>query len=167
MLSRFRPPQERGAQLPSGICRGHLVRLAAFAPVILVIVAVAALTILCRGLLVDASAGRPVAVGTLPVVLVAGGFLLASGSLILLQSFRIAARVAGPEHRLAQALQRIRTGDIAFRVHLRRGDLLSGLARECNELLDWMNANPPPGASTGGDIVEVEAEEPAHAELVP
>jgi hypothetical protein len=124
-------------------------------PVVLLLAAVVALTVYCRGLLVDASEGRQVVIGTLPVMLVAGSFLLASASLVVLQSLRMAARVAGPEYRLQQALQRIRAGDISFRVHLRRGDLLCGLARECNELLDWMNDNPPEGARTGGDIVDV------------
>ena len=78
---------------------------------------------------------------------------------------RLAGRVAGPEYRLRRALQRIRTGDLGFRVNLRRGDLLAGLAQECNELLDWLNANPPRGAHTGTDIVEVaEFAEPAAEE---
>lgn len=69
---------------------------------------------------------------------------------------RAAGRVAGPEHRLVAAMRRIRGGDLAFRVHLRRGDLLTPLARECNELLEWLNANPPAGVVTGGDLVAMD-----------
>jgi len=138
-------------------------------PVALMAVAVTVLTLYCRSLLVEAAAGQQVTVGTLPLVLVAGGFLVASASVVLLQSTRVVNRVAGPELRLARALQRIREGDLSFRVHLRRGDLLTDLARECNALLDWLNTNPPNGCVTGGDVVEVAtetAEEPL-AEVAP
>lgn len=131
-------------------------RLAMAAPVVLMFGAILVLTLYFRGLLVAAVAGRPVVIDGLPLLLVAGGFLTASASVVLLQSMRVAARVAGPELRLVRALQRIRSGDLSFRVHLRRGDLLTDLARECNEVLDWLNTNPPEGARTGGDIVQVE-----------
>jgi hypothetical protein len=32
---------------------------------------------------------------------------------------------------------------------------LTGLARDCNELLDWLNQNPPSGAHTGNDVHEL------------
>ena len=35
---------------------------------------------------------------------------------------------------------------------------------ERNELLDWLNENPPQGARTGGDIIEIEAEREERAE---
>lgn len=133
-------------------------RLAMGAPVVLMFGAILVLTCYFRGLLAAAAAGRPVVIDGLPLLLVAGGFLTASASVVLLQSMRVAARVAGPELRLVRALQRIRSGDLSFRVHLRRGDLLADLARECNEVLDWLNRNPPAGARTGGDIVLVEEE---------
>ncbi|MFO1077671.1 MAG: hypothetical protein U1E73_08085 [Planctomycetota bacterium] len=74
-------------------------------------------------------------------------------------AWRAATRVAGPEYRLVLAMQRIRRGDLSFRVHLRRGDLLVPLARECNELLEWLNRNPPQGAVTGGDLVAVHGQD--------
>ncbi|MBZ0154156.1 MAG: hypothetical protein K8J09_21735 [Planctomycetes bacterium] len=86
-------------------------------------------------------------------------FLVTVVAVVLAQGLRMAERVAGPEHRLRAALQRIRSGDVGFRVTLRRGDPLQELARECNALLDWLNHNPPAGARTGTDIVEVGAEE--------
>ena len=163
MSSSVRRPHARSFWLPPTIGSGRLARLALVAPIVLMVSAVAVLTLYCRSLLLEAVAGQPVTVGSVPLVLVAGGFLLASASVVLLQSMRIAARVAGPELRLARAMQRIRRGDVSFRVHLRRGDLLSGLARECNLLLDWLNENPPHGARTGGDIVHVE--EPVASEV--
>ncbi|HEX6813221.1 MAG TPA: hypothetical protein VF384_16485 [Planctomycetota bacterium] len=121
------------------------------------LVCVVALTFYCTSLLQAAAAGRMVAIDEKVFVLVVGGFVAASAAVVGMQSVRISNRVSGPESRLLQALQRIRTGDVGFRITLRRGDLLVALADECNELLDWLNRNPPNGAHTGGDIVEVRA----------
>ncbi len=154
MSSRLPRSNARSFQLPVGLLRGRLVRVALAMPVVAMVSAVLLLTLYCRSLLLDAATGGPVVIGDLPLLLVAGGFLAASASVVLLQSMRLAARVAGPEVRLVRALQRIRSGDLTFRVHLRRGDLLTGLARECNALLDWLNANPPTGSRTGTDIVQ-------------
>jgi nitrogen fixation/metabolism regulation signal transduction histidine kinase len=85
--------------------------------------------------------------------------LLVACLVVVVQGTRMAYRVAGPEHRLIQSLRRVRKGDLAFRVSLRRGDLLSGLAQECNELLDYLNTNPPSGAKTGTDVVDVAFED--------
>lgn len=142
--------------LPDASAGGRLVRLALVAPLVGLLVAVVALTFYCSSLLGAAAEGRVVAVGELPLLLLAGGFLLASGLTVVAQSLRVAHRVAGPEFRLCQAMQRIRSGDIAFRVDLRRGDLLTDLAHECNALLDWLNANPPSGVRRGGDVVCVD-----------
>ena len=159
MTSRVRGRNGRGFGLPRSLDGGRFEGLMIGVPVFLMVAAVAALTLYCRNLLVEAAAGQQVAIGSLPLLVIAGGFLFASASVVLLQSMRVVAKVAGPELRLARAMQRIRGGDISFRVHLRRGDLLTGLARECNELLDWLNENPPDGARTGGDVVQVEEEE--------
>ncbi|MEZ6038328.1 MAG: hypothetical protein R3F29_12665 [Planctomycetota bacterium] len=93
-------------------------------------------------------------------MLLAGAALLASLLLVVaLEVLREAGRYAAPEHTLRLAMQRIRAGDVGFRVGLRRGDPLTGLARECNELLEWLNVNRPPGVRGGGDIVEVAVED--------
>lgn len=42
-------------------------------------------------------------------------------------------------------MQRIRSGDVDFRVALRRGEPLSQLLHECNRLLEWLIRNPPGG----------------------
>jgi len=67
----------------------------------------------------------------------------------------VAHRFERPEQQVRLALQRIRQGDVGFRVSLRRGESLAGVAFECNELLDWLNVNPPAGVQTGGDIVDL------------
>ncbi len=83
-------------------------------------------------------------------------------AVVLVEVAGIARRLQWPEHKLRLALQRIRAGDVGFRVSLRRGDPLTGLARECNDVLEWLNANPPPGVRVGTDIVDmpVDDEEP-------
>lgn len=79
-------------------------------------------------------------------------------ALVVGQGLRVAHHLAGPEHQLCMALRRIRSGDLAFRVQLRAGDLLGSLASECNALLDWLNHNPPGGACTGSDVVRLSPE---------
>lgn len=140
--------------------RGRLLRLSVVVPCAAMLVGLAALVSYCRSLLQDAAAGREVVVGEWGFWLSVGGFLAMSMAVFLLQVVRLANRVAGPEHRLQRSLQRIRSGDLGFRITLRRGDLLTGLAKECNELIEWLNVNPPAGARTGGDVVEIEALEP-------
>jgi hypothetical protein len=99
---------QRRHLLPEGGQNRRLVRLALAAPLVVLLLVVVLLTWYCRTLLVDAAAGRAVVIGDLPLVLLAGGFLLASAAVVVAQSVRVAGRVAGPEYRLRQALQRIR-----------------------------------------------------------
>ena len=107
----------------------------------------------------EAAAGKPV--GSNPVLFwsVVAVFVVAVAIAIGCEAARLIERVTGPERRLCQALRRIRAGDLGFRITLRRGDLLHEVARECNELLDWLNANPPPGSRRGSDVYEVPVEE--------
>lgn len=144
-------------QPASASVRGNLLSLAVAVPATAMLATLIVLALYCRSLLSAAADGRTVIVGELGFWFVIGGFLAACACVVTLQSVRLATRVAGPEYRLRRALQRIRSGDVAFRIALRRGDLLGGLARECNDLLDWLNENPPQGARTGSDIVEVAA----------
>jgi len=131
---------------------GRLLWLALGVPLVGLLAVVVALTVYCHGLLDAAAAGRTATIGEVPLFLITSAFVFASVVIVAIQSLRVAGRVAGPEYRLRQALQRITAGDVAFRVDLRRGDLLTGLARDCNELLDWLNRNPPSGARTGNDV---------------
>lgn len=130
-------------------------RAARLLPMAMLAVAVVVITWFCRDMLLGAVAGEATVAAELPLYVAAGCFLLAAGAVVVLQSVQVAERVAGPEYRLVQSLRRIRGGDLSFRVHLRKGDLLGGLAQECNELLEWLNQNPPSGARTGSDLLEV------------
>ncbi|MBL8753262.1 MAG: hypothetical protein JNK15_08175 [Planctomycetes bacterium] len=135
--------------------RGRLLRLAILLPAVALMVGLVVLAAYCRSLLDAATRGEQTTIGTFGFWLVVGGFLLTCGAVVLLQSVRLAGRVAGPEYRLRRALQRIRSGDVGFRVTLRRGDLLGGIAHDCNALIDWLNANPPAGVQTGSDVVDL------------
>jgi hypothetical protein len=139
--------------------RGQLLRVSLVLPGALMAVSLLALLLWCRALLGAAAEGRPAVVGGFDFWLAVGGFFTACGAVVVVQSMRLASRVAGPELRLRRALQRIREHDIGFRVTLRRGDLLTELARDCNELLDWLNANPPAGVRTGSDVVAIDVAE--------
>lgn len=127
------------------------------APGLLMAASLVGLAAYCHALLAEAVAGQATTVGGFGFWVAVGGFFAACVGAIVWQCLRLAGRVAGPEYRLRRALQRIRAHDVAFRVTLRRGDLLTGLARECNELLDWLNQNPPVGTRVGGDVVDVES----------
>jgi len=104
----------------------------------------------------EAATERDVELPTLvPLFLAILGFTLAVAALVVFQALRFSHRIAGPAYRLVKSLERIRSGDISFRVNLRRGDHLSEVAAELNNLLDWLNENPPPGVKTGSDLVRV------------
>jgi hypothetical protein len=117
----------------------------------------AVMAMLCRFLLLEAGGHRPPFALDLPFYVGACVFLLAATAVVVVQTLRVSRRVSAPELRLIQSLRRIRSGDLAFRVHLRRGDLLTDLASECNALIDHLNANPPVGSLTGTDLLEIGA----------
>ncbi len=135
----------------------RLLGIASWLPACLVVAGFVGLSLYCRSLLDAAESGAPLAPSRFGFWLAIGGFLLAGVAVIFVQALRLAWHVAGPELRLCRSLQRIRSGDVGFRITLRRTDLLHGLARECNDLLQWLNENPPPGVRTGGDVVELES----------
>ncbi|MBL9076854.1 MAG: hypothetical protein JNL08_05085 [Planctomycetes bacterium] len=154
MRSHSRRSQDGGARPLAAVGQHASLVL----PALLVVVSALVLADSCRQQLTAAAAARPTVGESLPLVLLLFGFALAGAALVVVQAGRVAARVAGPERRLVEALRRMREGDLSFRVQLRRGDPLGAVARECNALLDWLNANPPAGARTGGDIVDVDLE---------
>jgi hypothetical protein len=127
--------------------------------------AVWALTWWCSAALDAATADGSAHAAAVPLHVAAACFLLAAGAVVLAQSSVLARRLAGPEYRVIQSLRRMRSGDLTFRLSLRRSDLLRDVADECNAVLDWLNANPPAGSRTGTDVVEVETVESELAEV--
>lgn len=151
----FRGREQRRIWLDGGASRHLLLRLSLTLPLAALFALVLLLTFFCHRMLCGIASGESGMQMSTAIFLSAGGFLVASMAVVVLQASRVAQRVAGPEYRLRQSLQRIRGGDISFRIHLRKGDMLVGLAQECNELLDWLNRCPPPGCKTGTDVFDV------------
>ncbi len=109
----------------------------------------------CHDLIEEAAASHIHVPTLVPLFVALLGFVAAATLVLWFQAMRLAQRLAGPAYRLVKSMERIRGGDISFRVHLRRGDHLTEVAAEMNSLLDWLNANPPRGVKTGGDLVRV------------
>ncbi len=84
----------------------------------------------------------------LPLFLTVVGFLFAAGLFLVVNAMKISHQVAGPMYRISQSLRRMRHGDLNFKVGLRKGDHLDEIAEELNLLLDALNDNPFPGATT-------------------
>ncbi len=132
------------------------VLVAVVGPALGVMVSIAVVAWFARQMLARGEAQEVDIDGLLPLFLVLLALAAIATILVFLQSSRSARRLIGPVHRINVAMQRIRQGDIAHRVHLRKNDELGQVAAELNKLLDWLNENPPAGAQTGGDVVEMD-----------
>lgn len=89
-------------------------------------------------------------------LVVSASVLVASLVVVLLvEVANFTRRFHRPEQQVRAAMQRIRAGDVGFRVALRRGEPLSRLLHECNGLLEWLNRNPPGGARVDADVFEI------------
>jgi hypothetical protein len=159
MMSIPRAQSRRQTLVPSTGGGSPLARIVLLIPALGLVAAVLVLVFVWRGMFADAVAGRPAALGEAPLVWTLALFVLTSAGVLVVQAGHGAARVAGPEYRLRQALRRIRGGDFAFRVQLRRGDPLGGLASECNLLLDWLAERAPERARIADDVVDLVARE--------
>lgn len=123
---------------------GRLARIALAVPGVVLCGTLVVLLCYCRELLRCAAAGERIVVGELGFWFVVGGFLATCTGVAVLQARRLGRLVAGPEHRLRRSLQRLRAGDYDFRVRLRNGDLLAGLAEECDALRAAMQQREAP-----------------------
>lgn len=85
-----------------------------------------------------------------PLSIAMACFLLMSSAFLFVTSLKMSNKIAGPAYRLRKSMERMRGGDFAFTVRLRPGDQLQDLCDELNRVLDWLNANPPPGVQTRG-----------------
>ncbi len=117
---------------------------------------ITAVALLSRQLLVNSLHEDVTLEQIYPLLAAVVGFLVVCCSVVAIQGLRLTHRVAGPAYRIRTSLERIRAGDVAFRLTLRRGDCLRDVAEEVNRLLDWLNENPPQGVRTGGDLVTVD-----------
>ena len=129
---------------------------ASIVPELLLILCTVVMIWFCRRFLLEAEQHDLGLVTLLPMVGALLGIVLVAGMLVFSQASRSLHRLSGPTHLIIVAMQRTRTGDLGHRVHLRRGDKLTEIAAEFNRVLDWLNENPPVGARTGTDMIEVD-----------
>lgn len=125
-------------------------------PLFAILVSIGAITWLSDRILQEAARGEVSRMTSTFLVLAVVGFCVSCSAVVIGYAYRLLSRLMGPSHRLISAMQRIREGDIGFRVHLRKGDMLMDVANELNHLLDWLNTNPPGGVTVGSDVVDVD-----------
>lgn len=135
----------------------RLVLVLTLLPVLILVASILGVAWFCRTLLEEAERVDMDLPGLLPLFLAVFGICLVSCLLVVIHGVRLQRRLAGPTLRVIAGMQRVRVGDLSFRVHLRRGDYLSEVAFEFNKVIDWLNENPPEGARTGSDVVDVYA----------
>src|SRR5688572_11483228 len=111
---------------------------------------------LCRRVLEEAIVAEVELPTLLPLFGAVLFFIVTAGAVVLIQALNLSHRVAGPMYRIIESMKRMRSGDIGFRVTLRKGDHLNEIADELNNVIDWLNVNPPPGVSRGADLVNIE-----------
>lgn len=133
----------------------RIILAVALLPTIGLTTAAVIVAVFCRRLLGEASQAEADLPSLVPLFLSVLGFVVVCGVVVLHQALRFSHKIAGPVYRITRSMERIREGDVGFRVNLRRGDYLTEIADELNLLLDWLNENPPPGVRTGSDVVEV------------
>lgn len=75
-------------------------------------------------------------------------------------ALRTTLRVSGPAYNICRCLQRIRHGDLGFRVKLRDGDYLTEIESELNQTIEWLQQHLPATATTA-PAATANAEAPA------
>lgn len=102
----------------------------------------------CTRLMDEAMAADSDMPNLMPLFYLVISFELLAGIFLLGNSLKVSHKVAGPAYRICKSLERMRSGDLAFSVNLRKGDHLVEIKDELNKLLDWLNDNPPAGCVT-------------------
>ena len=87
-------------------------------------------------------------------------FELLAAVFLLANSLKASHLVAGPAYRICKSLERIRSGDLAFEVKLRKGDHLTEIQDELNQLIDWLNEHPPMGVAAPQPAAQSTTAEP-------
>ena len=85
------------------------------------------------------------------LVLAGALFVLGATGYIVYHAVHVSHHVAGPAYRIAADLRKVREGDLAHRIRLRRGDFHAELADEVNEFLAWVEARSARAPVVVGD----------------
>ncbi len=121
-----------------------------FVPILGLIAATLAVGLLTGQVLEEARQAE-VTLPTLgPLFIALFSFILAAGVVVVIQALRYSHRIAGPTFRIVRSLKDIRSGNLGFRVKLRKGDELEEIADELNRLIDWLAEHPPKGVEIFG-----------------
>jgi methyl-accepting chemotaxis protein len=96
-----------------------------------------------------ATSGETDMTGALPFGVGMFFALLVFAGTVVVQALRVSHRVEGSAYRIVKSMQRIRQGDLAFTVKLRKKDHLQEVADELNELMAWIRTQlPSPSAAS-------------------
>lgn len=128
-------------------------------PILTLVGATVAVALLGSRVLNEARSLEAEITSLFPLFLALVLLILSAGCLVALQAVRYSHRIAGPSFRLLKSLERIRRGNLDFRVELRDGDELQDLADGVNRLMDWLEEHPPQGVWPG-DIESEEDDDP-------
>lgn len=152
-----RTERRRSLIVDRPIQRRIVVAVALF-PTASLAVAAMIVAVFSRRLAGEAAVAQAELPSLLPLLLSLLGFTLLSVAIVLHQAVRFSHRIAGPSYNLLRSFERVRNGDLAFRVRLRDGDHLTELADGFNDMLDWLAEHPPKGVQpAGGSTATVEA----------
>ncbi len=158
------PRNRRRALIVNKAVQRRIIFAVILVPTIGLAVSTMLVAVFCRQLLTESLRVEAELPSLIPLLVSVLVFFVICSLVMAVQGLRFSHRIAGPAYRLCKSLERIRTGDIGFRVTLRKGDYLTEIAEEFNTTLDWLNENPPAGATTGGDVVRVRKQEGEGAE---
>lgn len=148
--------------------QGNMILHVSLAPAVALAIATVLISMFCFRLQSEAVAARVQLPSLTPLLITLFGFVAVASLFIMLNAMRISNRVSGPAHNIARAMQRIREGELDFKVVLRDGDQLECLEEEVNKTLEWLREHPPQGdaasAAQGQDAqTEAPRGEPARA----
>ncbi len=132
----------------------RIVLSVALLPTLSLTVATLIVAVFCRRLLGEAMQTDAHLPSLVPLFVSMLGFVVVSAAIVLHHALRFSHRIAGPSYRLIKSMERLRSGDVSFRVHLRNGDHLGEVADAFNQVLDWLERDPPPSVGQAMDVVE-------------
>lgn len=125
--------------------------------VVLMCVAATAFTMSCLSHLESIRAAE--AIGDEALAVSTAVFVGTIALVLLVEVLGVGARLGRSEQQVRRAMQRIRAGDVGFRVRTHSGEPLARLVHECNSTLEWLNHNPPKGVRIDGDVFDLAADE--------
>lgn len=120
--------------------QGRLILSMTLVPMVMLL-GVAASSVIYVSSLDTAFESEVVVAGGIPMLTLMLGFQLLAGYFMLIHALRASHRVAGPAYRICKSIERIRGGDIDFRVRLREGDHLVEIEQELNRLIECLQAD--------------------------